>query len=328
MGICVYMRYRRHSIDLPTKAFVGVAGTAFFLQLPLSAALWKWLPFLFLVQFPFRLLALLAGTLPLVLLSKTTPRWVLVGSYILLAALASIPFYRYRHQNEDFRPMASLLNDFETHGYLGAPEYTPIGVREPLRYADVAALENPDNDSSDCRAVLTLEGPREQSLKSWGTRLCNVRLPIFAHPYWQAIDDAGRSIRLERSANGLLVAAVPPGPHTVRLLFLADSEARRLSALMSVILTIVMVTYLLREKSRSESLQRRPVEDGSWDRMNKSSCLFSKYWIARTYPNRPIGNRHTVWRFMKHPLISGGAEGKSWKCLSVKGRVGNRPSNL
>ena len=109
-GACVYMRYRRHSIDLPTKAFVGVAGTAFFLQLPLSAALWKWLPFLFLVQFPFRSLALLAGTLPLVLLSKTTPRWVLVGTYILLGALASIPFYRYRHQSEDFRPMASLLS--------------------------------------------------------------------------------------------------------------------------------------------------------------------------------------------------------------------------
>jgi hypothetical protein len=87
--LCAYAWYRKEKWGAKGTIFVGLAFLAFFFQLPLSTVLWTKLPDFFLVQFPFRFLAVMAAAIPLVLLMKPTPEKLRFPVYVSLLCLAT-----------------------------------------------------------------------------------------------------------------------------------------------------------------------------------------------------------------------------------------------
>lgn len=254
--VCMYGWYRGKMWDPRATIFSGLALLAFFFQLPWSGLFWTSLPDFFLVGFPFRFLAVMAAALPFVLLMKPTPEKFRVPFYVVLALMSCLPIFGYSRQKQSYKPASQLVLAF-AHGYRGESEYVPTGGVHPSAQFHIDPVVQMNAHETGCSVQPISNTSQTHIYATQSDDGCMVRLAIFSHPYWHASDETNQPVKLDKTAEGFIVAAVPPGRHTIQIKFRADSKARLLSkALSGLALGIILI--LLAKGDRSSKLTSNP----------------------------------------------------------------------
>ena len=238
----------------------GASAIALFAMTPAAKSLWDVLPLVNLVQFPWRLLALIVMTLALLAgagtawLEQRLPANVEPGAYVYLAALAlvlaSFPYTRpelHPVRPEDESPRAVIDFELEYPDMRGmtrwserlpenrdSPLIEQYLAGEPLRRAAIVAgkgtIVEQSSAGASARAVVRADEP----LRLW--------FYTYYFPGWRATLD-GRPVEIAPDPpNGLIGIDVPPGEHEVAIRFGA-TPLRRLAAGISL-LSLAIITGL------------------------------------------------------------------------------------
>jgi hypothetical protein len=235
---------------------------ALFAMTPAAAPLWDALPFIDLVQFPWRLLAVTIFTLSL--LAAVGVRWLdgktrsprLKNAYPYLFALAllviSLPYVwpqlaPLRPQDE--QPLAVL--DFELQfpdmrgmtvwsERIPTNEDSPLIAQylagEPLHRAAIASgnatIVTQDTGAISAHARVLADGP------------ARVRFYTYYFPGWRATIDGKPALIIPEPPNGLISVDVPPGEHDVAVRF-GTTPVRTLGAAFTLAALLIAIVLLL-----------------------------------------------------------------------------------
>jgi hypothetical protein len=257
----VVMAWRTEQVrSTPPMMLLALLGSlAFLFEMPVSYPLWRYLPELAFVQFPFRFLSLTGVVTATLIVGVTQWRRFRKVSYTVAVAVAvaiavgqqALNFMLHRSP----APIAETLAQMSS-GYTGVPEYVPAGAPEGQRSegrgnAELAATVA--TDDSACSVRVRDWKPARRVLETVGDQQCRVRLATFAFPYWHARSDDGAPLVNGADQNGWLLLDVPAGHHVISMVFDAETSARTLSRLLSCAVafaSIVALTLLRLSKSR------------------------------------------------------------------------------
>lgn len=232
-----------------TQTWWGIALVSFAFQLPISAFLWRKLPELLIVQFPYRFLLLLGAVVPLALLSKGTRRSMRLPTYAITAILSFLPFLIVIRQQIPwaiYPQFTTITSQWAQYGKLGAPEYIPRGLTRPAAPTNISvASVVGDTSASHCLVTPQLIGPTLASVQTTSNAPCQVRLRTYFYPYWRAIDESGSRLEIGRDNDGLLLLTVPAGKHTTRLDFVPTSPLRKATLIVSAVSALLLCMLLL-----------------------------------------------------------------------------------
>jgi 6-pyruvoyl-tetrahydropterin synthase related domain len=254
IALCAYTWHKKRTNNSTEKIFVELAAVAFIFQLPITTVLWEVLPEFRFIGFSYRFLGLIAATLPLVLLAKNSPRALRWPAYVLIGLMACLPFIGYTRGG--FQGRSRPYPGFDgviaslRQGYQGVPEYVPVGAVSPTAPIHLPAVAaEPSDVVSNCQVTAWSAGSQLRELSTDSSRGCRVRLALFFYPYWRAFDESHRRLSVEKNPEGLLVVLVPPGRHTVRIVFKAASSLRTATAIVSIVMAF-LIGFLLAGPSR------------------------------------------------------------------------------
>jgi len=255
---------QRRGDPIPHRAealFLAAAGVlALFAMTPAAKPIWDALPLVGLVQFPWRLLAVVVVTLPLLVGAGVywLEQWgsdgasAMPGPYVYVVALAvvlaSYPYARPELlpvRPEDESPLAVMAFELKYPDMRGMTRWSqrlPANEDSPLiaQYLAGAPLE---------RAVIAegqgaiLEQQSAAASASAHVRADgSVRLRFYTYyfPGWRATVD-GKPVEIAiEPPNGLINVSLPPGDHQVRLRF-GSTPLRRASAAISILVLVTLV---------------------------------------------------------------------------------------
>ncbi len=258
VAVCLWKRSDRLKDDSATRTWVYIAGAGLLFQLPISGLLWRYLPEMAAVQFPYRFLPLLGLSLPLVLFAKGTRTRLRWQVYALTAALSCFPFYAYFRAQSSPKmrtaPLALLERQWNNEGYMGKPEYVQPGVSRPTAASRLAAAAVAGRGAgSRCVIDLKESGLVTRTLTTDSQGSCEVRLATYYFPYWRAADESGAPLPVGRDSEGLLLVELPPGKHTAHVFFHPASTVRTASIAISVVGLILTAFGLYQSRPRNES---------------------------------------------------------------------------
>ncbi|MCL4459828.1 MAG: glycosyltransferase family 39 protein [Chloroflexi bacterium] len=228
-----------------------------FLMLPSSALVWRSVPLMPLIQFPWRLLGLaglgtsiIIGSLPFLLRRKTKLvvlcPW-LIGAALIASVTLNLRPERLELAESDIGPPRIFEYEYlsSSIGTTARQEYLPVWVRE-RPWTSSVMLTYPWRSKIDL--VRTSKGARVQVLtdKSSYKRLrlvadkdSEVVLNLFFFPGWQARLD-GQSVPIApQEATGLIVVNVPAGEHFLEIRF-GDTPLRSMARGISIVSLFVL----------------------------------------------------------------------------------------
>lgn len=247
-----------------TATLTTLALAAVLFQIPLAYPLWRYLPELPFVQFPFRFLAILGAVVPLLLFApqpeasprprqtrRTTASCLALGLLSLIALLGYLSMTGLAHRR------VPPLADFAARGTT-APEYLPAGANlptqpphlGPLPLAPVDPIASVAGPTSACAAKPTQNSPNLRAFRTHASAPCRLRVPLFDYPYWRAFDESLHPLPTSRDSDGLLLLDVPAGDHLVAVSFRPASRVRTASALLSVLAATLSAVILLARPPR------------------------------------------------------------------------------
>jgi hypothetical protein len=208
---------KKHSILLPLTI---LTATIAILLTPLSAPIWHYLPEFRFLQFPWRLLAILAPTLSLAIALAISPLKLkpAITASICLAVAASLTwpayhFFQQRCYPEDTIPTRLTTFNSVNPGTDPTDEYTPT-----IANNDILATANPpfwlsanptapaptQSTPGPAPTHLTLTSPIPQTL------ILNLR----SYPIWK-ITDNGATISTLHRPDGLIAIPIPAGTSVI-----------------------------------------------------------------------------------------------------------------
>jgi uncharacterized membrane protein len=226
-----------------------LTGTILFLLTPLSVPLWRYLPELSFLQFPWRLLAVLATLFGLAL-AQTLGRVRLSPArtiaLVLLASagmgIASDRLFRQRCYPEDTVPARLEVFRSTNPGTDPTDEYTPIGAdndtlseQNPGYWLAPSATSAAPPSSSRGAAPRTLE----LSLPSPATLILNLRNYPAWHITRNGIDLPGRLPRKD----GLIALPVPAGQAHIEITYTTPPDQWIGYALSALALTFLLLSF-------------------------------------------------------------------------------------
>jgi hypothetical protein len=205
----------------PWKALLGWAIVCSVLMLPPSALLWKLLPKLQFMQFPWRWLLCLSMIFCL-LVTIGLRRWWWRGA-VLLAAMLVVVAAGHRFQTpwwDNADDLSEMQDNMEAGtGYAGVEEYTPLG-------ANPEALEK--DEDTNARNV-TVEGPARAAIhvERWDAEsrmftaemsaAGQLTLRLFRYPAWR-VQVNGRVVETAaRAETGQMLVPVAAGMNRVEI---------------------------------------------------------------------------------------------------------------
>jgi hypothetical protein len=224
-------RFNRHKATHPTlnQTLTILALTIAFFLTPPSAPIWHLLPEVRFLQFPWRLLAILAPALSLALALALAPLKLrplaTAAISVAIAALFTYPAYRVFHQRcypEDTVP--SIVTIFHSHqGYDPTDEYTPTTAKnEVLTEANPPfwLSSNPktpaptSTNPGPAPSHLTLDSPTPQIL------ILNLR----DYPAWKITNNnTVITPRLKRE-DGLIAIPLPAGSSNLAITYTQTTD--------------------------------------------------------------------------------------------------------
>lgn len=229
-------------------ALLGWAIACSVLMFPLSAVLWKVLPKMQFMQFPWRWLLCLSMVFS-IFVAVGMRRWwwrgAVCGLSILVIVMAGHRIQPPWWDNSaDLREMQDNMSD--RVGYEGTDEYTPVG-------ADPAAI------NKDARNV-TVDGPAHAAIRvsRWDAESKmftaemsapdQLALHLFCYPAWQA-DVNGHVVETASTDIGQMLVPVEAGMNRVQIRFVRTRD-RAVGGWISLITVMSMIVWTLRARRR------------------------------------------------------------------------------
>jgi hypothetical protein len=232
----------REKTPLLPAALVILTGVVAFMLVPLSTPLWRLLPELAFLQFPWRWLTVLSVVFALALalllagfgtFERNRKRLLFAGP-VLALVLGVLGVWLYRQPCDPYGRPADVLRLFQTHhGVLPTEEYTPNGARndflrsdnpadwlafDPAAYAPDTIpsrlLADPDfSDPLPIGETLSAPAPRHLTLDlpAPETLILNLR----AYPVWRVTRNGEEAVPHIHRQDGLIALALPAGRSTI-----------------------------------------------------------------------------------------------------------------
>ncbi len=250
IGVVLCRRYIRKWPELWWILFV-LAGSSTFLMFPPSAFLWRHLPKLAFLQFPWRWLMPFNFVLAFFVaaaLSKTKPIWLFVVMLVLVPAgtaiVADIPW------NSDFLPF--LTQEIRAgHGYLGVKHFAPIGSSVGERYEERPLITtlNPADDSSGRLQLNIQEWTAKQRIFTAHTSTAVILvLHLLNYPAWEVRVDGQTTPTKSHTETGQLMVPLERGTHQVEVRFRRtwDRTAGGVISVLSFVALVLAALYARR----------------------------------------------------------------------------------
>jgi hypothetical protein len=230
---------------LPSLAILTLAIAL--LLTPLTAVIWNHLPELSFLQFPWRLLAILAAVLSLTAAFALSPsklkRTPAIALAIVIAAALTYPAYALFHQpcDEEDTVQARLALFHSNQGSDPTDEYTPVTAdNDSLSHANPGFWLSPNPNAKAPNAAapgpapthLNLDSPTPQTL------ILNLR----DYPAWHVTLNQTLITARESRDDGLIAIPVPAGSSTLTITYarLPDQTLGNLISAISIVLLLLI----------------------------------------------------------------------------------------
>lgn len=209
-------------------ALIALASLAAFMQFPVSVWLWRTVPNLDLVSFPWRFQTFQTLFVALLVAVALPQRgaWIVKGVLVLVATLSIVLAASFVTRSRLLVAEKSLTSPVVVR-FVQA-EHIPRGVRPWPKFPGKATLpvRGRIDTTGDARAMVQLWQPQHRTLQVDARTPSTVRLHTFNFPGWRATLD-GRPVAHRADGPVRVIAVdVPPGHHQVDLTF-TDTPARR-----------------------------------------------------------------------------------------------------
>ena len=223
----------------------------------LSAPIWNHAPELNFLQFPWRLLAILAAVLSLVLAlvlshGKVKPRLTAGVVIIVMGALIASAYTVFRQECDDPDTVQARLADFRSNsGTDPTDEYTPIAADN-----DILGQKNPGywltQNPTAPASPDSVPAPAPTQLSLNVTTPQNLILNLRNYPNWRVTrNGAIVTARLQR-ADGLMAIPLPAGPSNLVITYI-DAPDQILGDALTVLAFIVLLFLLCPGLRRRDS---------------------------------------------------------------------------
>jgi hypothetical protein len=239
-----------------TLAILAIAIA--FLLTPISNPIWQHLPELRFLQFPWRLLALLAAVLSLAialaLASLKIKATLAIALSLVLAALLVFPSFRlFRQQCSPEKTVAGTLARFRANaGTAPNDEYTPISAsNQSLSHVNPPFWLHPDQltDANTNAPANSTPGTAPTSLALNSPQPQILVLNLRDYPTWRiTLNQTILTTRLHRS-DGLIAIPIPAGLNHIAITYTHTLDQTIGDIL--TILSLVLLLSILRHKPRT-----------------------------------------------------------------------------
>jgi uncharacterized membrane protein len=236
---------------MPLLRVLGVLSFAIaFLLTPFSAPIWDHTPELPFLQFPWRLLAILAAIFALTLshaFSRISTRSLVIAS-ILCAIALTLPTYAvFKQECDPEDTVAARLAVFRSSnpGTDPTDEYTPNTADN-----DSLAKDNPpywlvrDANDAPAKAVTQSPGPAPHRLDLDLTSAQTIVLNLRRYPAWE-VRVNGAPAEIPDRNDGLIAIPLPPGPAHITIRWV-NGRDHLLGDSVSVIALLIVAGLLVR----------------------------------------------------------------------------------
>jgi hypothetical protein len=230
-----------------------LTATITFLLTPLSAPIWHYFPELRFLQFPWRLLAILAPTLSLTIALALSPLKlkpsIITALVLAIAAALTAPAYHFFHQYcypEDTIPTRLAIFQSANPGTDPTDEYTPTTANN-----DVLAAQNPpfwlSTNPTDAAPTGTTPRPAPTHLTLDSAIPQTLILNLRNYPIWK-ITDNGATISPIQRPDGLIAIPIPAGPSVIDI-----KPTRRPDEILGSIISAIALLILPLTRSRRQT---------------------------------------------------------------------------
>ena len=236
--------------------FFGVAALVFIAAItPLASPLWSALPLAALIQFPWRLLSIVAFVLSFLagtaVLDKENEGWhPALAVLLLIVILASYDYSTPQHTEVSPRaeePVAVI--DFETFHPPDRVAMTIWTQEQPQdsplvpQYLAGEPLMKAHPLTEGARVEMVRHGGASEEIKVTSPQEAQVEFYTYYFPGWRAYVDGQETPIYPTEPYGLIALRVPAGEHTVRLRF-EDTPVRKAGALISLLALLFTIGVL------------------------------------------------------------------------------------
>lgn len=244
-----------------TFFFAGAALVLIAAMTPLGGPLWSALPLAALIQFPWRLLSIvafilsfLAGTAVLALDEENEGWHPALAVLLLVVILAGYDYSTPQHTKVSPRaeePVAII--DFETFhppDRVGMTIWTKEQPQDsPLvpQYLAGEPLVKAHPLTEGARVEMVRHGGASEEIKVTSSQEAEVEFYTYYFPGWRAYVDERETSIYPTEPYGLIALRVPAGEHRVRLCF-EDTPVRKAGALISLLALLFAIGVLAKER--------------------------------------------------------------------------------
>jgi hypothetical protein len=220
---------------------------------PLTAFIWIHAPELAFLQFPWRLVAILAAVLCLAIALALTPiHWKPItrtAAAIAIAAALTYPAYTLFHQpcDEEDTPTAREALFHSTQGTDPTDEYTPTTAdNDSLAHTDPAFWLSTDPNAK--APANTPPGPAPTHLTLNAPIPEDLILNLRDYPSWHITDNGSPITTRDQRDDGLIALPIPSGPSTITITYTHTLD-QTLGDILSV-LSLALLFFLLRNRRK------------------------------------------------------------------------------
>ena len=234
-----------------------------FLMFPASTAIWRTLPELRFVQFPWRWLFPLCAAASLLLsfaLVQSKQRRILLPVMgLLLVALDATVVYA-KQVNSYF--VAEIADKFNSgQGYAGLKEYTPLagkGRELPANAPLITTADPVSQQSATSQSVyVELWSPERKVIRADLSHPTTVNLKLLAYPAWQASVNGSPATTQDNPQTGQLMMLLPAGASRTEIKFAPtwDRTVGKEISLGSGAVLIVLWLWIAASRKHATELQ-------------------------------------------------------------------------
>jgi hypothetical protein len=265
IALCITLLRRKsqlpHAKDSPLPSLAILTIAIALLLTPLTAFIWNHAPELAFLQFPWRLLAILAAVLSLTAAIALSPLKLkpspTAAIAILTAAALTYPAYAIFHQpcDEEDTVQARQALFHSNQGTEPTDEYTPITAdNDSLNHTNPAfwlALnpnaKAPTNSlSGPASTHLTLTSPTSQTL------ILNLR----DYPAWRITLNQALITTREQRDDGLIAIPIPSGPSTVSITYAQPPDQTLGIVVTAISIALLLLSLLAKSPSEHQNHQQ------------------------------------------------------------------------
>jgi hypothetical protein len=259
------MRYGTPAVWWSLSVLCVLSG---FLMFPVSVAIWRALPELRFVQFPWRWLFPMCAAAALLasfgLIQSNRKRILLpVLGFGLVTVDASIIYAKQVFPHF----VTQVAEKIHARGYAGLMEYTPIAGKSRHLPAD-APLIAPVEPSDPRQSASTPPGvyveswsPERKAIRADLPRAMTVNLKLLAYPAWQALVNGKPAALQDNPQTGQIMMVLPAGASRTEIKF-AQTWDRSVGTEISIGSGVVLIALwqLILVMSRKRASEPREVE--------------------------------------------------------------------